>query len=1035
MSPSSKSSGQGRTTQIAGYTVESKLGQGGMGVVYKAIDSMNRTVALKVLPAKFAKNERFVARFLREARSAGRLQHANIVKAYDVGQSPDGLYFFAMEFVEGESLMQRIKRQGPLPEQDALPLILGVAQGLHHAEGTGMVHRDIKPDNILIDREGTPKITDFGLAKTEEDPTVTQAGGVVGSPQYMSPEQARGEQNLDIRTDLYSLGATFYHAVTGVPPFRGESAGVILSKVLKESPRPPQELNPGISESVSRVILKMLAKEASGRYANTADLIGDLEKLKWGEPPSVMPAARLPRLADRRREAAAGEKKTPVGLYAAAALVLIGLGVAAFVFTSKKSPASPPSKETAMAAAVVPASPAKTVASTTTTTAAAESPAPPPADPAAGMAAIEQASAYRASSPSDYPGQLERFRAVQDAFKGTEAASKAAEAAAEVQARWDAEARSALDELNREADALGAQQKYGFALAVFDRFPPSLRAENWEKEMEQRRKVLRDAASDSFRSARDEATRLAAAGQLEAALKALEPALAFEIDEIRAQAEAERTRIGDLLEKARAESEEKALQVVRELMNTLRPILAARDYEKAQAGMDKAARGGLPGPAAQTVASVRASIEQILKLWGTVDLGAKTLKPGEPFSLRGTQGKFVNYQDKKIYIDVGGPQMGRNLAELKLSELVSLAQKAAPAETAQTHLQIALLSIADRERDADSAKRHIEAAANGGLDVAPYREFFDLMEKGETEAEAQALLARSKSFLARKEWKRALEAVQKLKKDYAETAFVKTQGEAIAAVLASMDEAIGQEASPLFARAAAQFNKGQVKECRETLERIRKEYAGSGYLAQNKEKIDNLLGMIAQKEGAAAMEKLKSSGAAGFVEDWHVIGPFESNDQEGFSKDYLPDLDKVSLKASYPGQNGRKASWHPSRRSAAKPGMVDLRDNVAPVQNAAAYAYTVLEAPADLDVQVRGGSDDSMTVWINGEKVMEKAKWYGACTPDEHVAAAQLRKGKNAILVKVCQGPDDPKWENGWAFYFRFCDGEGQPIMLKPPAK
>ncbi len=194
---------------VGGFEVLEKIGVGGMGAVYRARQvSLDRMVALKVLPPKFAADETFVDRFVREARSAASLNHPNIIQGIDVG-SADGYHYFAMELVPGESLSERMKREGFVVEDDALKITREMAEALKHAHGRGLVHRDVKPGNILLGLDGVSKLADLGLARRSVDSSsTTQPGKAVGTPFYISPEQARGEEDVDIRADIYSLGAT-----------------------------------------------------------------------------------------------------------------------------------------------------------------------------------------------------------------------------------------------------------------------------------------------------------------------------------------------------------------------------------------------------------------------------------------------------------------------------------------------------------------------------------------------------------------------------------------------------------------------------------------------------------------------------------------------------------------------------------------------------------------------------------------------------------------------------------------------------------
>ncbi len=322
---------------IKGYELQRKLGEGGMGAVYLARQkSMDRLVALKILRRNLARNTDFVARFVREARLAGKLDHENIVRALDVGESGD-YHYLAMEFVDGCNLSALLRERGALPEKEALGLALQVARALEYADSRRIIHRDIKPDNVLLTGDGIAKLTDLGLAKqTGAETHITQTGVMVGTPHYVSPEQARGEQDVDIRGDIYSLGATLYRLVTGKTPFEGSTAAVVMTKHLTEEPPPPREINPDVSHKTSRIIYKAMAKNRDVRYQTPAELIADIESVLAGRMPrhaqnrragdtaSTRPVAKL---RGRRREGETGHGEEPIegGRFALPLSAMIGI--------------------------------------------------------------------------------------------------------------------------------------------------------------------------------------------------------------------------------------------------------------------------------------------------------------------------------------------------------------------------------------------------------------------------------------------------------------------------------------------------------------------------------------------------------------------------------------------------------------------------------------------------------------------------------------------------------------------------------------
>jgi serine/threonine protein kinase/DNA-binding beta-propeller fold protein YncE len=267
--------------QLGEYVIEGKLGAGGMGQVYKARQpSLDRMIALKVLPRSVASNRESVERFYREARSAARLVHPNIVQVYTVGEEK-GVPYFAMEYVIGEDLERRMKREDVLSVKEVLGVVASVAMALACAEESGIVHRDVKPGNIMIDSHGVVKVMDFGLAKAVKliDAEITQAGFIVGTPTYMSPEQAEGGA-VDHRSDIYSLGVVFYELLCGRPPFVSRDPATLIYQHVHKPPEPPRSFREGIPEEVEEVCLKCLAKKQAERCQSATELLADLVRVQ-----------------------------------------------------------------------------------------------------------------------------------------------------------------------------------------------------------------------------------------------------------------------------------------------------------------------------------------------------------------------------------------------------------------------------------------------------------------------------------------------------------------------------------------------------------------------------------------------------------------------------------------------------------------------------------------------------------------------------------------------------------------------------------
>jgi len=251
---------------FGGFELLAKIGQGGMGVVYKARQvSLDRVVAIKILSKSLSNNSEFIKRFEREAKSVARISHPNIVAVYDFGRA-DGLFYMVTEFIEGSNLARVINDRLVMTFDELMPILIHCLSGLAHVSQSGIVHRDIKPDNILISKDGVAKIADFGLAKDiTNDTDLTAVGLAMGTPSYMSPEQCMGRK-LDVRSDVYALGVTAYFALTGEKPFTGQSSFEIMTKQREYTPPPPLQLNPRLAKDVSQLVMRMMAKNPHDRF-------------------------------------------------------------------------------------------------------------------------------------------------------------------------------------------------------------------------------------------------------------------------------------------------------------------------------------------------------------------------------------------------------------------------------------------------------------------------------------------------------------------------------------------------------------------------------------------------------------------------------------------------------------------------------------------------------------------------------------------------------------------------------------------------
>jgi len=365
------------------YEVGRLLGAGGMAEVFEGRDRLlARRVAIKVLQLQFARDPSFLIRFKREAQAAASLSHPNIVGVYDTG-SEDGTHFIVMEYVDGRTLKEVIRAEGPLYPERAAEICADVCSALVAAHARGLIHRDIKPGNVMLTPDGKVKVMDFGIARATTSETITQTAAVVGTAQYISPEQAQG-QAVDYRSDIYSLGCCLYEMLTGTVPFTGATPVAIAYRHVREDPTPPRMLNADVPAPLEAICLKAMAKLPDNRYQTAAEFQSDLERFRNGQPVQATPlldsaattqaiprgdggadpTAMLGGAADYA-EPYEEERRTSVGWIVVSVLALLLVGAAAFFITRALTSADTPTATTVATTATTQA-PTTTEAPTTT---------------------------------------------------------------------------------------------------------------------------------------------------------------------------------------------------------------------------------------------------------------------------------------------------------------------------------------------------------------------------------------------------------------------------------------------------------------------------------------------------------------------------------------------------------------------------------------------------------------------------------------------------------------------------------------------
>jgi len=497
------------TRIIGNFELIERIGQGGMGAVFKARQlSMDRIVAVKVLPPRLAQQPMFIERFMREAHASAQLSHPNIVRGIDVGED-GGVYYFAMEYVEGSSAKSLI-RPGGLPEAQVVGIGIAIADALVHAHQQGILHRDIKPDNILIDQRGTPKLCDLGLARlevqTEEEKSLTQDGTALGSPHYISPEQARGQSDLDSSTDLYSFGATLYHLLTGKTMFAGATSAVIMAQHLTSACPAPADRGVEASKGLVAILAKLLVKDRACRYRTAREVADDLARVAKGDAPlhAGVPQAQWPFLGGpaafpSRKLAVHGAPMAPDAVHAphrsargaggpalmvrcAVIAVVLVIAVGAWYLISAGNHSQP------SAAVSPPVAPALDVHS------ASDAPSLQADTPAAAWhRQFSAAEEFAQQNPTRYAEAIAAFEVVRTAAAGTDLASKSAAAIAEIAKRRDEAVESAARQYLDAATALAKAGRFDSAIAV------------WEKAATGDRGLLADRAAQATTALRGQA--------------------------------------------------------------------------------------------------------------------------------------------------------------------------------------------------------------------------------------------------------------------------------------------------------------------------------------------------------------------------------------------------------------------------------------------------------------------------------------------------------------------------------------------------
>jgi len=697
--------------RLGDFEIIERIGQGAVGAVFKARQrSMDRLVAVKVLKPRLAEDPAYVERFTREAHAAARLSHPNIVLAIDAGED-HGYYYFVMEYVEGHTV-GLLRKAAVFEERRALEIVRQVAEALDYAwTAERIVHRDIKPGNIIITPNGTAKLADLGLAQDvlAADAETDEEGAILGTPLYVSPEQIRREADLDIRSDLYALGATLFHMVTGRPPYRGPDARTIVRKHLHEPVPDPREFRPELSDGVAQIILKLLAKDRSERYPDARTLIADID--------AVLTTGRLPgRPVPALRRAPRRRSRSPVSSIITLCIVVVAVAVAALalwhLLARRTSPRSTHAGPGATSAIVV-------------------------EPPSAARAAYEAATAFQAAHPADYVRAIALFQAVEAAHAATTYARLAAQQRERLETLLDQKAEDSLKALTRQAEGLVAAGRYTQALAAFGRFPAGLATQEWQGRVADARHAVEKQARGRFQAALLPGDKAVADGRLEDALKLYQgvpnPPIAAWREELAERIAIVRRRMDERLKQARAEA---AAAHVR-LMERVAALYRARDYEAA----GDLLKAKLPEAGERQAALERelAELGELRAVWEAVERGAgKAI--GRAYSVRGIPGRISDVRDGCIIIATASRPFSEKVTNISLDDALAFA--AAALDGQQAELAAARLLIA--EGRAAAAEQRLAQLEADGVDVSAQRARIEALCRGELRDALRAEFARAR---------------------------------------------------------------------------------------------------------------------------------------------------------------------------------------------------------------------------------------------------------------------------------------------------
>jgi hypothetical protein len=744
---------------IRGYELQKPLGKGDSGVVYKALQvSLSRPVAIRILHPKLARDERFAERFLSEARTVGQILHPNVVQVLDVGKS-GRYYYYVMEFVPGRTLRQILREDGPLSEPKLIHVGLSVAQALKAGEKIGLTHRDIKPANLIVSPEGTVKLTDFGVARGDVDgPDATDEAR--GPSYYLSPEQRGAGAKDDIRSDIYSLGATLYHLATGQPPAPSHPSRNHLNDSPTSEPVPVHELNPGISKNLSRIILKMLAPNPEHRFQRPGEIVEILEQLggEWftespedeseeragtqgnGEEQQDEESARDTteakpvqpiRLVVSLQPQQAKEPPTPVEQAADGRRELVGVAISALlgVILAFAAYSLFPLLDKRVRQAVsvkVPATDAPGRPLTADEVLDGKGIAGPQPLPPEASASITSEWAQLLQDIQSGPGspgeKLAKLRQFQAKARGTDLEEGTRKAIREQENRIEAAATRAFDEAQAKANEFVRTGQFGKAIAAYQAIPEAVISSALGIRIETQVAQVSSLAWSQWNEKKKLARELVETGGIEDARELLATVRDIGIPAIEKEIRDEIQRLETGLQDTQKREAELMRKRFQEILARTRKQCESMDFSAAGQTLAQALEDPDMAP---MVPHIRAEAADILLAKSVLAAALKGAEQSVNSTVRfqNTPGTITGVRDGRILLKVKDAEMAISVGKLDASETVRLAFKVL-SPTHPDH-QVAVGVFLLRKRECEKARAHFNDAVSRGKDVERYLEEID----------------------------------------------------------------------------------------------------------------------------------------------------------------------------------------------------------------------------------------------------------------------------------------------------------------------